>query len=173
MVVRAHQLGPRFLIGYIDDAGEVQPVKLNRREGEPPLFVCLWQDVAVVQEKKSFRLQTVAYNYRVSMTDGPFDEAVLRWEYVKVRQKGSSPYCRNHLQGTFEVPGSRLFDFKKMHLPTSYLTVEEFFRFLIVDLGHRPPCGSKWDSVLEESKKNFHEELSSKPAKYTVSSSAR
>jgi hypothetical protein len=59
------------------------------------------------------------------------------------------------------VPASPLFDFKKMHLRTGYLPIEEVLRFLIVDLGHRPPCGATWDQILEASKREFFEELSS------------
>lgn len=117
-VVRAHQLGHRFLIGYIDDAGEVQPVRLARGQGAAPLFVRLWQEVEVYE---------------------PGSEAV-----TKGKRKGSSD----------------------RRLPTGYLPVEEVLRFLIVDLGHRAPCGDDWDKVLEESKKEFFEELSSKPARY-------
>lgn len=168
--VRAMKRGNKFIIGVIDDYGTVQPLKLAR-DSAAPLYARLWQEVEIVSEKSSrgrraFRLRTSAYNYHLFSTDDVMAEAVLRWEYVKVRQSGSSLYCRNHLQGTFEIPGSQLFDFKKMHLPTSYVLLEEVLRFFIVELGHRPPCGDNWDAVLEESKKKFHEQLSSKPAKY-------
>ena len=112
-VVRAHQLGHRFLIGYIDDAGEVQPVRLARGQGAAPLFVRLWQEVEVYEpgseavtkgkrkgsSDRRLRLGTLAYNYHVATSEGPDAEPELRWEYVKFRQSGASPYCRNHLQG--------------------------------------------------------------------------
>ena len=167
--VRALQVGDKVLVGIFDEEGTALPVRLNTPGDSPPLFLQLWQTVEIVDDvggrgKRAFRLRTLEYNYHLSST--PQAEPLLRWEYVK-RPKNSAQYCRNHLQGAMQLEdGSGVIDFKKMHVPTGYLLLEEVFRFIIDDLAHRPPCGEKWPEVLEESKHQFFEELSSKPSKY-------
>lgn len=167
--VRVLQVGDKVLVGIFDEDGAAIPVRLNTTAERPPLFLQLWQTVEIVDDvggrgKRAFRLRTLEYNYHLSSK--PEDEPLLRWEYVK-HPKNNAQYCRNHLQGAVRLEDdSNVVDFKKMHVPTGYLPLEEVFRFIIDDLAHRPPCGTKWPEVLEESKKQFLEELSSKPQKY-------
>jgi hypothetical protein len=170
-VVRTLEHDGRVLIGIVDGKGNISDVELDRREGAPPLFLRFWQTVSitpadgeVARGKRAFRLRTLEYNYHLSDERG--GEPMLRWEYVRV-PKDKAQYCRNHLQGRLQLSsGGGHVDFKKMHVPTGYLPLEEVFRFVIDDLGHRPPCGDSWPEVLEASKKQFHEELSSKPHRY-------
>lgn len=172
-VVRTFEHNDRVLIGIVDGKGKISDVELNRQAGLAPLFLRFWQTVAITptdgdtgraRGKRAFRLQTLEYNYHLS--DEEDGEPILRWEYVKV-PRDNAQYCRNHLQGRLELStGGAHVDFKKMHVPTGYLPLEEVFRFVIDDLGHRPPCGDEWHRVLEASKKQFHEELSSKPHRY-------
>lgn len=172
-VVRTLEHDGRVLIGIFDGKGNISDVQLDGTSS--PLFLRFWQTVAITptdgdvgrgKGKRAFRLQTLEYNYHLSDEQG--GEPLLRWEYVKL-PKDNAQYCRNHLQGRLQLSsgGSQL-DFKKMHVPTGYLPLEEVFRFVIDDLGHRPPCGSDWPAVLEASKKQFHEELSSKPHRYAL-----
>jgi hypothetical protein len=49
-----------------------------------------------------------------------------------------------------------------VHLPSGWVTMEEVIRFLIVELGMKPPCGASWPAVLEESEAAFYEKFTSK-----------
>ena len=168
--VRAIATGDKFLIGILDEQGFAAPVELHRAQGAPSLFLQIWQTVAITDDvggrgKRAFRLQTLEYNYHLSAD--PTAEPLLRWEYVK-NPKGGARYCRHHLQGTLALSDqSAHIDFKKMHVPTSYMLLEDVLRFVIDDLGHKPPCGEKWHQVLEESRQQFFEELSSRPQSYS------
>lgn len=42
---------------------------------------------------------------------------------------------------------------------TRYRSREDIIRFLITDLGYKPPCGDRWSDVLQESERKCHEEF--------------
>jgi hypothetical protein len=64
------------------------------------------------------------------------------------------------------APGSnsetRPLDLNRAHVPTGWVTIEEIIRFMIVDLGVKPPCRSRWPEVLVASERKFFEEFTSK-----------
>lgn len=123
---------------------------------------------AVKEAKHRWRLQTTKYRYRLQ--SGPeiiAGNALLRWEYVKATSKDGC--CRHHLHApaVVQMPGGTL-DLDRAHAPTGWVTLEEVIRFLIVELGHKPPCGKTWPAVLAESERVFFDEFTGKrhkPAK--------
>lgn len=70
---------------------------------------------------------------------------------------------RHHVQLPAYLPaaGGRI-DLDKVHLPTGWVTIEEVIRFLIVELGLKPPGGGGWPDVLATSERAFYEEFTSK-----------
>ena len=42
------------------------------------------------------------------------------------------------------------------------MTMEEVIRFLIIELGVKPPCGDDWPSVLATSERAFFEQFTGK-----------
>jgi hypothetical protein len=58
--------------------------------------------------------------------------------------------------------GGNNLDLNKAHVPTAYVTIEEIIRFLIVDLGIKPPCGETWGAELARSERQFYEDFSGK-----------
>ena len=44
--------------------------------------------------------------------------------------------------------------------PARWVTLEEVLRFLIYDLGMKPPCGKRWPTVIENSERMFREQYS-------------
>lgn len=169
--VRAIASGGKMLVGIFDEDGNALPVELARPHGAPSLFLQIWQTVEITDDvggrgKRAFRLRTLEYNYHLFAD--PEAEPLLRWEYVKAPKNGAR-YCRHHLQGTLCLSDqSGHIDFKKMHVPTAYILIEDVLRFVIDDLGHQPPCGARWHDVLEDSRRRFFEELSSKPQSYST-----
>ena len=53
-------------------------------------------------------------------------------------------------------------DLNRLHLPTGWITIEEVLRFLIEDLGMKPPCGDSWARRLAESERAFYERFVSR-----------
>ncbi len=53
-------------------------------------------------------------------------------------------------------------DLDKAHVPTGWVTIEEVIRFLIVDLGVEPPCGSDWVQCVTKSETRFYQEFTGK-----------
>ncbi|HTU98796.1 MAG TPA: hypothetical protein VMF14_23290, partial [Solirubrobacteraceae bacterium] len=72
-------------------------------------------------------------------------------------------YSRHHTQmaATVDLGGGAVLDLNKAHVPTGWVTFEEVIRFVIHDLGVKPPCGDEaWPGLLEDSERKFHEEFS-------------
>jgi hypothetical protein len=108
-----------------------------------------------------YRLSTMQYWYRLQESSSRKDQALVRWEYDATTERDR--HARHHTQmaATLPVAGDTL-DLNKAHLPTGWVTIEEVIRFLIVDLGHAPPCGEEWPQVLDASEKKFFEDFTSK-----------
>jgi hypothetical protein len=150
---------------------------LSFREGELPvavpirttfgrLFFYLGQALEAVQEDGTFRLRTRQYWYRLQPSPNLNEKALLRWEYNTETPRDA--HCRNHAQMRTTLPfGTGSLSLDDAHMPTGWVTMEEVIRFLIVDLGHAPPCGSAWPDVLEESERAFYEEFTGKRYKKT------
>jgi hypothetical protein len=110
-----------------------------------------------------FHLSTRKYWYRVQ-ADPNHAPAILRWEYISPKMSGAEDrHCWRHLQmpHELEMPAGTL-DLDKAHLPTGYVFIEDVIRFLIDDLGVKPPCGGAWHRLLVDSEKKFHDEFNTK-----------
>jgi hypothetical protein len=120
------------------------------------------QLLRVHPEGKKFRLSTHAYWYRLQHAPDLKAQAAIRWEYERELASGKL-HCRHHLQQSAELSlGTGRLDLNKAHVPTGWVTIEEVIRFLIVELGVKPPCGSGWSRVLAESERAFYEDFTSK-----------
>ena len=161
----------------LHESGE-RSVTLSFREGRPiaapivtprfgRLFVYVCQLIEAVPDGKHFRLRTRRYWYRIQSAADLRTPALIRWEYNTDAPADGPP--RNHVQLAASVPvGGAVLDFDKLHVPTGWATIEEVIRFIIVDLGARPPCGAKWPGVIAESERAFYEDFTGKrhkPAK--------
>jgi hypothetical protein len=135
------------------------PIDTNRGR----LFFWVAQLVRADQLKDgSYKLSTLNYWYRLQASDGARSQALIRWEYDRTLRGGKNP-CRHHVQqaATIDVPGQKDgLDLNKLHVPTGWVMIEEVLRFLIVDLGVRPPCGKNWPTVLDASATVFREKFS-------------
>jgi hypothetical protein len=125
----------------------------------------LGQDLGTEKKGSKFRLLTQAYSYRIQLDPGLAGvEALIRWEYERTLRASECHHCRNHFhvgKQDGQAIGLRfpnaVLDLSRAHLPTGWVTIEEVIRFLIHDLGVRPPCGDKWPTVLAESERKFRE----------------
>lgn len=128
------------------------------------LYFYASQQLDVVPEsKKRFRLRTLRYFYRLQ--SGPelsAKNALLRWEYDRAKRGGDRP-CRHHMHAPVELAfdGGKLC-LDDVHVPTGWVTIEEVIRFLILEIGHKPPCGTKWPDALADSERAFFEDFTSK-----------
>lgn len=81
------------------------------------------------------------------------------WQYSRKRD-GDKTYCRHHLhvhESKSKLPKASL-DLNKAHLPTGWITIEEFLRFLIHELGAKTKCAD-WSNVLEKSEHTFYNDF--------------
>jgi hypothetical protein len=169
------------LITMRTSAGDDREMKLSYHHGDDPVAVPLktkahgtvhfyvGQLLRADSEGKRFRLATHAYWYRLQAEPSLAAQAAIRWEYEREVGKGKR-HCRHHVQQRANLQiGKSLLDLNKAHVPTGWVTIEEVIRFMIVDLGVKPPCGSTWPDVLARSERKFFEEFTSK--RYTAPSS--
>lgn len=165
----AHTKYPdRRLLRFANDEHD-DAVELATRDGGS-VFLHLSQTlVAKKLEPRRFQLSTVEYRYALyAQSPKLFDDAALRWEYV-ARSEHGKRWCRNHIQfgkaGSAAVMlslGSGFTNLRQLHFPSGWVLMEEVFRFLIHELGVKPPCREEWDRVLLESEKTFEERFSRK-----------
>lgn len=147
------------------------------REGDPVavpidtnygmLFFYLSQRLVVVERPERprgerFRLETMAYWYRIQKE--PEGHALFRWEYERELPSGKL-HARHHLQLHGALTAEKVtFDLNKLHTPTGWVLVEHVIRFLINDLGMKPPCGAAWVDLVEEGERLFLEEFTNRRA---------
>jgi hypothetical protein len=149
-------------------------MKLSFHHGDDPITVPLktrdhgtvhfyvGQLLRTEKEGKQYRLSTHAYWYRLQSDPSLAAHAAIRWEYEREFEAGKR-HCRHHVQQRAHVElGTSRLDLNKAHVPTGWVTIEEVIRFLLVDLGVRPPCGSTWPEVLAHSERKFYEDFTSK-----------
>jgi len=113
-------------------------------------------------DKKTFKLKTLEYAYKLLPSDGATAKPLIRWEY-KRSLTGGTHQCRHHVhhRSSIELPnGAGTMDFDRLHVATGYTTIEHVLRFLITDLGMIPPCGKRWPRVLDDSERVFREQFS-------------
>jgi hypothetical protein len=133
-------------------------VQLNSHFG--PLLLWVGQTCGAFEDKDgSARLYTSRYRYTITM--GTATDALLRWEYDKVRPVATARWCRHHLQGQIDLHvGGDIVALNDWHLPTGYVPLEEIIRFCIVDMGVTPAT-SGWDESLNDSYRRFKTEFTS------------
>jgi hypothetical protein len=155
-------------------ANDDREMKLSFHQGDDPVAVPLktkahgmvhfyvGQLLRADVEGKGFRLATHAYWYRLQSEPSLAAQAAIRWEYEREIERGKK-HCRHHVQQRARVQlGNAPLDLNRAHVPTGWVTIEEIIRFMIVDLGVKPPCGSRWPEVLVASERKFFEEFTSK-----------
>lgn len=140
-------------------------VPIDTRFGR--LFVALSQLLVAVkdeEEPKRYRLRTLQYWYRLQAAPELTAPALIRWEYDAATPRDA--FCRHHAQmpAVLRVGDGEL-DLDKVHLATGWVTIEEVLRFLIIELGVRPPCGDEWPLVLAKSEEAFFEQFTGKRQK--------
>lgn len=144
----------RATLGFLQ-GDDLVPIRLDTaKHGALDLYIS--QELAAVEDgKKSFRLETWAYAYRLHVGNEP----VIRWEYER---RPKNRYPRHHVQihATAEAGGTS-FDLKHLHTPTGWVTFEEVLRFVFEDLGVTP-LRADWESRLETSERQFYETFTSK-----------
>lgn len=157
--VRVIERAPRMIMSLSDGAA---PLPLDTNVGR--VFFSLGQALEAVREDDgAFRLRTLEYWYRVQETADPKGHAFLRWEYMRPRSVAIAGPPRHHLHARATVPvAAENLDLNKVHVPTGWVTIEEVIRFLIHELGVKPPCGKSWPSVLAESEDAFYERFTGK-----------
>ncbi len=125
------------------------------------LYFYLGQALEAVPNEGRSRLRTRKYWYRLQEAPELTEPARLRWEYDS--EIPADAHCRHHLQGPIDLElGEGWLYMDTAHLPTGWVTMEEIIRFLIKELGFRPPCGRDWPDVLAKSERRFFEEFTSK-----------
>ena len=153
-----YQKGER-LMGFSFREREPVAVPIESRLGRLHLY--LGQLLEAVPEGKAFRLRTRRYWYRVQAAPELTAQALIRWEYDTDTPRDG--HARHHVQlPAYLAAGSGQLDLDKVHLPTGWVTIEEVLRFVIVELGVKPPCGSGWPDVLADSERAFFEEFTGK-----------
>ena len=114
------------------------------------------------EPSKKYRLSTHAYWYRLQHSPDLNAQAAIRWEYERELPPGKH-HCRHHLQQSAKLDlGNGSLNLNKVHVPTGWVTIEEVIRFLIVELGTKPPCGDVWSDVLATSERAFFEDFTSR-----------
>lgn len=111
--------------------------------------------------KGRYRLQTNRYSYRIEKANGDNgDEALFRWEYERTDPSLAGP-PRHHMHIQHRGARKGELDLDRLHMP-SWVTIEEIVRFVVHELGHKPPCGARWSKILAKSEKDFYHKLSGK-----------
>lgn len=118
-------------------------------------YLYLGLELKAVPEEKGYGLQALKYAYRIQRTPSLEEEAEVRFEYVSPEMDPSASWCRHHVQFHRDYQDVRDgFSPNKLHIPTSWVTIEDVIRFLISDLGV-PPLIETWDEELKKSEKQF------------------
>jgi hypothetical protein len=151
--------GPTAQLGFRRGNAPVA-VPVETKHGR--LFFWVAQLVRAEKGDGGYRLSTLKYWYKLQASSDPKAQALIRWEYDRGLRGGNRP-CRHHVQQQTEIripDTSAALDLDKLHLPTGWVKLEEVLRFLIYDLGMKPPCGKRWPTVLEQSERVFREQFS-------------
>lgn len=154
----------RAVLEYLKADGSLVPLKTKFGT----IYFSAWQFLQTSkQTNRKYQLKTVQYSYRIQNTSNAQGcDAVLRWEY---EPKSNDQHCRHHFHASTKVALAEDFlDLNKCHLPNGWIMIEEVLRFLIVELGVKPPCKDNWGEILANSEKDFYESFTSKRYKLDV-----
>jgi hypothetical protein len=114
------------------------------------LYFYFNETLGVREYRSSLRPIILAYAYRLQIGPEVTSRALVRWEYAA----GVNRLRRHHLHadGRLDDPTLRLpLDLDKLHLATGPVAIDDIVRFLVADLGHRPPCGiRRCEDLLQE-----------------------
>jgi hypothetical protein len=158
--ILAHEVGGAAHVGFRQ--GE-EPVTVPIETNCGRLYLWIAQQVQTELHEAKHVLRTTKYWYRLQAKAGGDEKALIRWEFDRTLTGGRKP-PRHHVQqdATIKISERLYFDLDKLHLPTGWVTIEEVLRFLIHDLGMKPPCGSGWPKVIEDSEAVFREQFSTR-----------
>lgn len=157
--VQLNRFNDRGMLALAKPNGDCVPLNTS---SHGRLYFYAGQALEAVADGDKYRLQTVQYWYKLQETASPKDPPALRWEYDR-GLTGLARHCRHHFHAEAEVEiGRGCLDLNKCHTPTGWVTIEEMIRFLIIELGHVPPCGDRWPDELVASEKAFYESFTSK-----------
>lgn len=137
------------------------------------LHLHLGQLLECTEDKKRstnqrFQLRTRKYWYRIQRDPGGIADAIVRWEYLSPTldeyANHGNRWCWRHVQMSREMPMPiGKLDLNKVHTPCGFVLIEDIIRFLISDLGVKPPCGKvQWHKKLVESEKQFFSEFNAR-----------
>ena len=133
-------------------------IPLDTRLGRLHLHIAQALEAERLGRRKGYILRTRQYWYRLHETADLRKEALIRWEYDRDALPKDAPRPpRNHVQmaGALTRAGGDALDLNKLHVPTGWVLLEAVIRFLIADLGVKPPCGDKWPGILVRGEELF------------------
>lgn len=152
--------GNRSGISFRNQSGPIG-VPVSIASGK--LYLFMWQ--LVVAEPIGDRQYTaVLRDYAYRLQEGPDlkeDRALIRWEY-SAGNSTPSRYSRHHVQISATLQSSAVgsLDLNRVYLPSGWTTLESVIRFLVSDLGMRPPCGKQVClRILDESEARLFEKF--------------
>lgn len=106
---------------------------------------------------KEYRLQTLAYAYRVGFGPRRNDEWFVRWEYNSREHIPDALHPRHHCHiSATATCGGKEFSLEKLHIASGWVTIEEIIRFVIHELRVKPKSRD-WDARLQDSEKLFRQ----------------
>jgi len=133
------------------------------------VYLHIGQDVYATPVEQGFRLRTLKYRYALYDHRPTLEsEPLFRWEYETKHRQPHSGEPRHHMQlgrgsrAQYIALGGSQLDLNRVHLPTGWVLIEEVLRFLVHDLGMKPPCGESWPEVLHESERAFFERFTTR-----------
>lgn len=92
-------------------------------------------------------VHTRGYTYGLELAGG--QEIVIYHYDPRPESKVKTPHL--HVRGL-----DKPFDLGKAHFPTGRVSIEEVLRFAVRELGVRPGT-TNWETILEETERDFHE----------------
>ena len=145
---------------------KAEAIPISTHLGKLQLF--LWQALeARASDGGIFTLTTTKYRYRLEVEESDdgstsngesYTTELFRWEFDP-SQKNEHPPYHLHIFGAIPVGPRGSLNLRAVHIPTGRILLEDIIRFLITNLGFKPPCGDRWSGVLQESERKFHEEF--------------
>ncbi|MBC7793533.1 MAG: hypothetical protein H7Z43_07480 [Clostridia bacterium] len=135
------------------EGNRILAVKLKTKPEN--LFFSLSQNIEGKAAEGDYRLTKKTYGYRLLPSAVITDQALIRSEFEPMPNDGPPAY---HIQS--DATAGKL-DLNRLHVPTGRVMIEHVIRFLIVELGHKPPCGDEWPNVLEKSERKYLDDSAS------------
>jgi len=142
------QISPRISI----------PTKMNTNAGKDFVFISIEQDlIALYQRKNEYKLSTPSYKYRIFLLEDD-DEPWIGFENHD-GEGVAHCQCHAHINIPKYFAGARdgkKIPFKKLHIPTARISIEQFALFLVSDL----------NAISKKNLDDVHETLKSSHQKF-------